>query len=105
MTKTTGEKVTWDEDTKKNYDFLLSKIPIALRSTAKRMITPKAESIAREDGHGGFRKRHGRCFLCESSRFISRSYEKRYEGMQYRLDAIRSPRVNNQSVKIAINVQ
>lgn len=50
MTKTTNDKVTWDEDTKKNYDFLLSKIPIALRSTAKRMITPKAESIAREDG-------------------------------------------------------
>lgn len=52
MSKTTNEneKVTWDADTKKNFDFLISKIPIALRSTAKRMITPKAESIAREDG-------------------------------------------------------
>ncbi len=50
MTKMTDGKVIWDEGTKKNYDFLLSKIPIALRSTAKRMITPKAESIAREDG-------------------------------------------------------
>ena len=50
MTKTTDENVTWDEDTKKKFDFLISKIPIALRSTAKRMITPKAETIAREDG-------------------------------------------------------
>jgi hypothetical protein len=43
-------KVSWDENTKKNYDFLLSKIPIVLRSTAKRMVTPKAESIVKEDG-------------------------------------------------------
>ena len=52
MSKTLNddETVTWEEDTKKNFDFLISKIPVVLRSTAKRMITPKAESIAREDG-------------------------------------------------------
>ena len=43
-------KVTWDENTKKKFDFLLSKVPIALRATAKRMVTPKAENIATEDG-------------------------------------------------------
>jgi hypothetical protein len=50
MTKTTDQNITWDEDSKTKFDFLISKIPIALRSTAKRMITPKAESIAREGG-------------------------------------------------------
>lgn len=52
MSKTINDNkmVTWEEDTKKNFDFLISKIPIVLRSTAKRMITPKAESIARDDG-------------------------------------------------------
>ena len=45
-----NEKISWDEDTKKKFDFLISKIPIVLRSTAKRMITPKAESIAKGDG-------------------------------------------------------
>jgi hypothetical protein len=52
MSNTTeeNEKISWDEDTKKKFDFLISKIPIVLRSTAKRMITPKAESIAKGDG-------------------------------------------------------
>ncbi len=52
MSKTLNEDeiVTWEEDTKKNFDFLISKIPVVLRSTAKRMITPKAESIARDNG-------------------------------------------------------
>ena len=43
-------KITWDENTKEQLDFLISKIPIVLRSTAKRMVTPKAESIVKEDG-------------------------------------------------------
>ena len=46
---TTGE-ITWDESTKKQYDLLISKIPIVLRTTAKRMIGPKAESIVKENG-------------------------------------------------------
>ena len=45
-----NEKVTWDEDTKNQFDFLIGKIPVVLRSTAKKMITPKAENLAREDG-------------------------------------------------------
>lgn len=45
-----NDRITWDETTKKQFDFLISKIPIVLRSTAKRMITPKAESITKEDG-------------------------------------------------------
>ena len=45
-----NDQITWDEETRKNFDYLISKIPIALRSTAKRMITPKAESIVKEDG-------------------------------------------------------
>ncbi len=44
------DKITWDENTKEQFDFLISKIPIILRSTAKRMVTPKAESIVKEDG-------------------------------------------------------
>lgn len=43
-------KISWDENTKKQLDFLISKIPIVLRSTAQRMVTPKAESIVKEDG-------------------------------------------------------
>ncbi len=43
-------KITWEEATKEKYDFLLSKIPIVLRATAKRMVTPKAESIVEADG-------------------------------------------------------
>lgn len=46
----TDEKITWDQTTKKQFDFLISKIPVVLRSTAKRMIIPKSESIAKEDG-------------------------------------------------------
>ena len=42
--------IAWNESTKKQFDFLISKIPLVLRSTAKRMITPKAESIVKEDG-------------------------------------------------------
>ena len=45
-----NKKIVWDEGTKKQFDFLIGKIPIVLRSTAKRMITPKAESIVRDDG-------------------------------------------------------
>jgi len=52
MSNSTKENVeiTWDENTKKQLDFLISKIPIVLRSTGKRMVTPKAESIAKKDG-------------------------------------------------------
>lgn len=42
--------VKWEEQTKEKFDFLISKIPLVLRSTAKKMITPKAESLARDDG-------------------------------------------------------
>ena len=45
-----SENITWAESTQKQFDFLISRIPAVLRSTAKRMITPKAESIVREDG-------------------------------------------------------
>ena len=43
-------KIRWDENTRKQFDFLISKIPLVLRSTAKKMITPKAESLAKEAG-------------------------------------------------------
>ena len=43
-------EITWDETTKKEYDFLVSKIPLVLRTTAKRMIGPKAEDIVKADG-------------------------------------------------------
>lgn len=44
-------EIAWEAQTKEKFDFLISKIPITLRATAKRMITPKAESIARDNGH------------------------------------------------------
>ena len=43
-------EITWDDTTKKEYDFLISKIPVILRVTAKRMIGPKAEDIVKRDG-------------------------------------------------------
>ena len=43
-------EITWNETTKKEYDFLISKIPVVLRVTAKRMIGPKAEDIVKADG-------------------------------------------------------
>jgi len=49
-TREENEQIGWDADTKEKFDFLISKIPMVLRSTAKRMITPKAESIAQEEG-------------------------------------------------------
>lgn len=48
--KKAGGSVTWENETKEKYDFLLSRIPMALRATARRMVTPKAESFAQEDG-------------------------------------------------------
>jgi len=42
-------KITWDESTQKQFEKLIAKIPVFLRSTAKDKVSKKAENIVRSE--------------------------------------------------------
>lgn len=44
--------VTWDDITQKNFERMIGKIPIFLRSIAEKKVFQRAEGIAREEGRG-----------------------------------------------------
>jgi len=49
MENSNGNEISWDEQTQKQFEQLIEKIPVFLRSTAKEKVSKKAQSIVRDD--------------------------------------------------------
>jgi len=49
MDNSTESKMSWNEQTKKQFEQLIAKIPVFLRSMAKEKVSKRAESIVRDD--------------------------------------------------------
>lgn len=49
MDNTTGDVISWDEKTQQQFEQLIAKIPIFLRSTAKEKVSKKAQNLVREN--------------------------------------------------------
>lgn len=49
MDKTTDDGIQWDEETQKQFEQLIAKIPVFLRGMAREKVSKKAQSIARND--------------------------------------------------------
>jgi len=49
MDNSTDHEISWDKNTQIQFEQLVAKIPVFLRSTAKEKVSKRAESIVRDD--------------------------------------------------------
>jgi len=49
MDNSTENEINWDESTQQQFEQLIAKIPVFLRSMAKEKVSKRAETIVRDD--------------------------------------------------------
>lgn len=49
MENSNENEIKWDEQTQKQFELLIEKIPIFLRNTAREKVSKKAKNIVRDD--------------------------------------------------------